>query len=1745
MGKIKTICSTALNKKLVRPFLVITLIIASIVTFIIPLLLYLYALDITENKPKEANKKTSYRWLRRTLRVALGVLIFLLLIVLFVRSPWGQNIIVNQVVDYVSNKTQTKVAIEKLFITFDGDVQLDGLYLEDKQGDTLVYSKSLEANIPLWAMINGGAVGVDGLDWEGLRANITRKDSISGYNFQFLIDAFAPADSTSVATDTTATQPLNIVLGDLKFSNFDIVFDDDVLGINSRFKIGVLNADMETTDLEHMNFEASDIELANSNIKFIQNKVAIDTTSESDVPLPKFSVESIDIKNVVAYYESQPSEIIADLDIADFHTEIPKIDLASNDIDIAIVELRHSKVAIQTEINKKNGSQASPEIAPNQNTSNTTTFEWPEFKVNLADLQLENNSINFRAGNATLTKETFNPEAFSIEGLVLDAKNIFLKDQKAGINIHTLKLNETSAFNLEQLSVNLKVSEQELSIEDLNLKLNNNAITGYAQLNYNGLNQLTTTPENTKVDLNFPSFRLSLKELFKFQPALKENPYLKTLSEKTLSGNVNASGTLASMNIPNLNVKWGASTQISTRATLKYPTDPEKLQFNIPQFVAKTTREDAMKFIDEKEMGITFPKDVKLAGSANGQLDDISAKAKLTTTQGIASIEGTFKNKQTLVYNVDLSIEDYKIDELMNNPQFGSLTLSLKSQGSGTTINTMDASVDATIKKFQLNGYAINDLNINGDLKNGRGHVRSKYKDDNLNMNLDAVVVLDSVAPEATLELDIIGANLQALGLMQRQVKTGMTVYADFKGNATNYDVSAIVDDGVIVYENQTYLLGSLNALAHVTQDTTSVSVRNKMLDLTLRSNSDPQTFSKALQKHVRSYFYRDSIKTDTISKPVNLKLEGKIAQSPLLKEVFLVNVKDLDTVSIAVDFKEKQRKLKANITAPHINYSGNELDSLVFAMDTNKDNFNFNLGFKNIIAGPLDIPRTKITGNQNNNELTVNFLSFHEDSLLMNVNTKITGTSERLVLKVNPDSLILNKREWSIPKDNEMILTSTDLEFNDFKISKGDQSINITDKLPNLTKKHAALEFNNFKISEVFNYLNPKSKLATGQLNGNFILQEPFTETGIVADLSVNDLKVLKTNFGTLSIDAESLGGNNYDFNANLQGGDVNLDLTGEYTSTTNDAKLNLDLNITEFKMKALNNLALGEIKNAEGIFTGQFKVTGSTTAPQYKGSLNFKNATFNIVKLNTPFTLKDETLNVDNEGFSMSNFTVLDANKNALVLSGEIGTESFLNPTFDLDLTAKNFQVLNATPDDNDFLYGKASFDADAKLTGDLQIPKLDAKLTLNSDTDVTYILPATVANIEERDGVVRFVNRENPNAILTQTEEETATIKGFDISTLINIGESATATIIIDEQTGDNFKVSGEGELDLRMAPNGRINLSGTYEISDGHYELTLYNLVNRKFNIAKGSRITWSGDPFDAKLDVRAIYKVETSASSLMSSQISGLDASVRSKYRQVLPFNVYLNINGELMQPKISFQLDMPEEEQGAVGGQVYGRVQQVNQQESELNRQVFSLLVLNRFYPDSGSDGSSGGFATIARDNLNDAVAGQLNAFSDKVLGKSGIEIDFGLDSYTDYQGNSPTERTQLDVAAQKKLFDDRLVVRVGSEVDIQGSSPTGETTPLIGNVSLEYMLSEDGRYRLKGFRKSAFENVIDGQTIISGIALIFTQEFNDFRDLWDAMLKARDEEEDTNQKAEDSKVDQETSETETKEKNTNQEASK
>src|SRR5699024_337399 len=268
---------------------------------------------------KEVDKKKR-PWWKRGLRILgrtfLVLFIILILLILFIRSPWGQNIIVGKITQYVSDKTHTEVAIKKLFITFSGAIDIQGLYLEDTKGDTLLYSEELRAAIPLWPIIKGEPISINHVKWKGLRANVIQKDSTEGFNYQFLIDAFV-SDTTEV--DTTRSEPPKIAVGTLDFSDFKLNYEDDVSGMKARLRLGKMHFKGKHFDLENSRFEVAELALENTSLSYEQTKSLPENNSEktedtdtTETSLPFLSVDELSLKNVSVHYKSAPDGMQAD-----------------------------------------------------------------------------------------------------------------------------------------------------------------------------------------------------------------------------------------------------------------------------------------------------------------------------------------------------------------------------------------------------------------------------------------------------------------------------------------------------------------------------------------------------------------------------------------------------------------------------------------------------------------------------------------------------------------------------------------------------------------------------------------------------------------------------------------------------------------------------------------------------------------------------------------------------------------------------------------------------------------------------------------------------------------------------------------------------------------------------------------------------------------------------------------------------------------------------------------------------------------------------------------------------------------------------------------------------------------------------------------------------------------------------------------------------------------------------------------
>jgi translocation and assembly module TamB len=140
----------------------------------------------------------------------------------------------------------------------------------------------------------------------------------------------------------------------------------------------------------------------------------------------------------------------------------------------------------------------------------------------------------------------------------------------------------------------------------------------------------------------------------------------------------------------------------------------------------------------------------------------------------------------------------------------------------------------------------------------------------------------------------------------------------------------------------------------------------------------------------------------------------------------------------------------------------------------------------------------------------------------------------------------------------------------------------------------------------------------------------------------------------------------------------------------------------------------------------------------------------------------------------------------------------------------------------------------------------------------------------------------------------------------------------------------------------------------------------------------------------------------------------------------------------------------------------------------------------------------------LARNSASQILTHQLNKLSDQYI--KGVDLNLDLDSYKATENGAAAQRTQLGLSLSKSLFDDRFKVQVGSQFELEGEQRSKQSaSDILGNILIEYLLTEDGRYKLTGYRKNEYEGLIDGQVTLTGISVQFNKEFENFSDLLNA----------------------------------------
>ena len=1651
-------------------------------------------------------------FLKKTLRVLIwcvvSIIALLLLLALLIQVPSVQNFAKDKAVTYLQNKIKTKVILDRISVKFPKEIVLEGFYFEDQKKDTLLSGKRLEADIDLFKLLDS-ELEINSISLQNANANISRNKN-GDYNFDYIIKAF----ESKTPTDPNST-PFKISVENVNLQNINFNFKDDFSRNDIRVKLAHFDTKFKKFDLEKMNFDVPNIDL--KGLKLVLNQDVVEKIAEVSIntldtiskrkdfslKLKKISLSKIDIS-----YDNKDSRLGSGIFLGNLELSVNEIDLNKQLLDFGTFELKNLKGNLRLGTNDK------LLITPNLDTTAIAQTGW---KVKLNAVDLQNIAFKYDDMQSKPIQKGIDYSHIDLDKFNLKAEKLYYRNDTTTGNIKSLIGIEKSGLQIQALKTDFFYGPKKVHLNNLYLKTPQTLLQNSIKIGYPSIASLKKNPENLDLNLNLTQSKLGFKDLLLFVPFLqKDNPF-KSNPNAIVYLNARLNGKLKDLNIPLFEMNGIGNTKISASGTIKGLPDAQKAYYDLDIKKLSSTSTDVLSFVPAGTIPntIQLPSQFNVQGKFKGSMKNFKTNLALNSSFGSAKIDGLFdqriKNQEK--YDATVSLLDFNLGRLIKNDSLGKITLKAKVKGKGLDPKTAQAELDGIVQKAVFNKYTYRNLALKGNIKNGLYAVKSGMKDPNLTFNLVANGNAKDKYPSVQLKLNLDIADLQKLNLHAGPMKLRGNVDADIANSNPDYLNGEIALSNIqILQEAEVVVLDPIKIVAFADNEKNNIKISSQFLKAEIDGKYKLTTLATAIKKSLSKYIDLGSSKTNVATGKQRFTFNLLVDNDPLLFKIF-PKLTGLEPITISGKYNNVVDSLEVKGTIPRIVYGNNTIADGKINIENKGNALEYRVSVATIESGEIKFPPTSLTGKVENNLLSYALETKDtKDKQQYFIAGELRHNNAKNILKIDAANFVLNYEKWNINSENTIEFGGETLYIDKFYLDNSGNELKIQSQ-GNQINAPLKIDFVNFKIETILNVIKKDKLLMQGLINGSALVDNVMTNPTFTSDIKIDDFAFRGEAVGNIVLKVNNQTNNLLAANVTLSGEGNDVNMVGTYKIS--DGRFDLNLNMNTLNVKSMQGFSMGNIDDGTGYLSGNFKITGTTDAPKINGELNLNDAGFRITKINSYFKTSGEKVRFQNEVMAFDDFTLFDENDNKLTVNGTINSVDFRNYDFGLTVVANGFRAIHSKAADNDLFYGDLFLDTKLNINGTLDNPIIGGTVKIIEGTKFSVVLPQSDPSIADREGIVEFVDEDNlylkQTASLEKKLNQSALI-GMDVSVDISIVKEAELTLVIDEGNGDYLNLKGEAELTGGIDLSGKTTLTGKYEFTEGAYEMN-FNMIRRKFDIQKGSNIVWNGEPTMANLNITAIYTVETAPINLLGNQLGAVSPTVKNTYKQKIPFQTYLKMNGELLKPEIKFDIILPDGNYGVSSDIVtasQAKLEQLRQEPAELNKQVFALLILNRFIGENPFASESGGISaeSLARQSVSKILSQQLNDLAGDLI--SGIQMEFDLESTEDYTSGTMQNRTDLNFGISKKLFDDRIKITVGSSFGVEGQERANEdATNIAGDVALDYQLTKDGRYMVRVYRKNEYQVALAGQVVETGLAFVVTMSYNKFRELF---LKSRED---------------------------------
>lgn len=1316
-----------------------------------------------------------------------------------------------------------------------------------------------------------------------------------------------------------------------------------------------------------------------------------------------------------------------------------------------------------------------------------STESGAEWTIRCAHFLIDSLHFSFHDDNSPVRPFGVDFKHIDIPDAHVEGRSLSVVGDSIFALIDPMSLTERSGLRIDRLAGSTSVSGSGISIDELDLRTPRSRIDGRLVMeaeSWRSFNEFTTS-----VPLRFdlaPS-TLDMADIAWFAHELEGIRFPLEIEGKVR-------GTIVDLKGRGLRIKFGESSTFSGSAELSGLPDMDATFMLIDVDELHTTVEELQRmpippFTSQQRLQLPAELAsmgrIDLSGRFTGFLRAFTADGSAATALGdlraYMSYERDTVSGKALIGG-RLATTRFNIGPIVGSRMVGPVTANVRVKAIGRTLRTMAVDLDGEIPLFTINGQPITGIVADGRLERNLFNGTLRTDDENLQLRFKGLADLRGRWPKVDFTADLQHADLKALGFSKAPGYNALNLQLSANGRLSPDSLQGQLFVRGISYcaNGKEYEFGDIALVSDREGGENVLRLDASFAEAEVVGAFLPTRLPQALAHVIYSVFPALGDQVIYKQEPQDFRFRVLTRETADLLGLFV------PTLAIAPDaefkgwFNTRTFDLGFSALLPQARYGGIRIDSLQIVADKTLDLLAFGArSTRQQVNDSVWFGGTAITGKAYQDELELG-IGWDTSSEGANGDLDLLGEvhgMRSLSLDLLPSRLFFGRGTWANQRPAHIRIDSSTVAIDSLVLRNGPQRIAFDGVIARDPARSLAFELDAVDLLNLEPLLN--GPVLHGTVSGDGRLFDLYDTPYVVSYICGDSLRVREVPVGDIRFAASWLEGRGaLDLNGTLTRGPIKaLDFTGRM-AVKDGNELDMLLLMDRFDLSLVNPYLPGGISGIGGLVTGNIALTGTLSDPRLEGRVDLDDATLRIDYLNTRYTFSS-AVDIAPDMFTIDLVRVRDEEGHIARMGATVIHERLARWNYNIWGTMENLLVMNTTSAMNDLYYGKAYGTGDIEVSGSSGSLEITVDATTGPGT--TIHLPVGGSTEVSPISFVRF------GALDSLLEEDDVDLTGVRLDMDINVTPDAYFELIFDPTVGDIMSGRGNGHIEMGITPAGAFSMTGQVEVTEGDYLFTLRNIVNKRFEVQPGGRIVWYGDPFDAQLDLEAVYKVRASLYDIVP------PTERTEAYRKRVPVDVVMRLRDKLMNPEISFQVRVP-----TVDENVKAQVNSVLSTDQEMNRQVFALIVLNKFLEPpayAGSDAATG-TGNVASTTTSELLSNQVSNWL------SGLSNDFDLGF--NYRPGDNITQDELELMVSTQLFNERLLLTTNVGVQY-GARNTAATDNIIGDFQLEYLMTDDGRFRLKAFSVTNDRNLnqADQAPTTQGGGIVYRREFNRLGDLF------------------------------------------